>query len=56
MLLDLEIMLIGRFHWSLHDLDQTDAVSLFDLLGRMIETGGEGEAAARAYCDQVTWM
>jgi len=56
-LLDLEISMIKNLQWNLNDLDQTDAVSLFDFIRRVNETGGEApEVKKKSYCDEVSWM
>lgn len=49
MLLDLEIMLIERFEWSLNDIDATDTVSLLDFFHRLSAPKPE----KRVYADEV---
>ena len=56
-ILDLEIMLIKTFHWSLYELDGTDAVSVFDFLRRFGETeGAPEERKKKVFADQVSWL
>ena len=50
-LLDMQLTLIKVFGWSLADIDQTDAVSLFDLMRHI----GRGPAPKKVFADEVEW-
>jgi hypothetical protein len=57
MLLDMERLLVENFHWSLCDIDNTDAESMFDFIGSYNKGRPAPAGAPRiAYCDEVPWM
>jgi hypothetical protein len=48
-----EISLAKKFHWSLYDIDRTDALSLLPFIRRLTSNGDEQQLT---YCDQVNWL
>lgn len=52
-MIDMEIMLVKAFNWSLRDIDETDIDSLLPFIYRF---SGRKMAQPRVYCDQVSWM
>lgn len=54
MLIDLEILLVKAFGWSLHDIDETDIESLMPFIRRL--TQGQTKPTKQTYCDQVDWL
>ena len=53
--MSLETTLVGRYGWSLHQIDQTDMESLLEFVlyqGR----GAAGGQGRTAYADQVDWL
>ena len=52
----MEIALINRFNWNLHDIDETDIASLMPFIVRVTQGGPAGEADAGrklVYIDQM---
>jgi hypothetical protein len=50
---DVEISLATKFHWSLYDIDRTDALSLLPFIRRLTTNK---DAEQLTYCDQVDWL
>jgi hypothetical protein len=50
-LIDLELEMIKTFHWSLHEIDETDTMSLFDLFRHI--TGHDPDMK---FVDQVGFL
>jgi hypothetical protein len=48
-LLDLELEMIKTFQWSLHEIDQTDCVSLFQLFKKI----SGSDSPKLVYADQA---
>jgi hemerythrin-like domain-containing protein len=50
-LIDLEIIFIKNFNWSLRDIDETDVESMIDFINRF---GNQGAPKVRkVFCDQI---
>ena len=60
-MLDIEVTLALRLHWTLADLDRTDIESLIPFFFRLIDSAEEEENGSiirnqNTYCDQAEWL
>lgn len=50
--MNIQLMLVKSFNWSLADIDRTDAVSLFDFV-RHVSSKGEQSPNKQLYAEDV---
>lgn len=50
--MDIQLMLVKNFSWSLADIDRTDVVSLFDFV-RHVASKGEQGTGRQLYAEDV---
>ncbi len=55
-MLDIEYLLVEKYHWSLYELDQTDVESLLPFMDHVFGGGSKKSEAKLTTCDQVSWL